>query len=79
MYIQTYIQLKDFDFWSGALVTRHLLTDDEMDYLEDILMDLYPDGIDETELNDIFWFDDEFIANSLGYDDYEQFWEERNK
>lgn len=71
--------LQDFEFWGGAKVNRNLITDKELDELEDVLEELYPDGIDETDLNDIFWFDDDFIAEYLGYENFEQFWEDRNR
>lgn len=71
--------LQDFEFWSGAKVNRNLITDKELDELEDVLEELYPDGIEETDLNDIFWFDDDFIAEYLGYENFEQFWEDRNR
>lgn len=73
------IPLKDFEFWCGAKTVRHLITDKEMDELEDVLSELYPNGIDETTLNDIFWFDDDFIAEYLGYKDYNEFWKDRNR
>lgn len=79
MKITSWIDLKSFEFWSGAIQTRRLLTDKEMDELEDYFNEVYPEGIDETELNDIFWFDGQFIAEFLGYEDEEQFWEDRNR
>lgn len=79
MKIVTYIDLKNFKFWSGAIPTRMLLSDDEMDFIDDILDELYPDGLDETELNDIFWFDDDFIAECLGYKDGNEMWEDRSR
>ena len=41
--------------------------------------DIYPDGIDETQLNDIFWFDDDFMAECLGYNDFETLYTKRHK
>jgi len=63
--------LSSFEFWSGAKYTVKYLTDDELDTIEEILEELYPDGMDETELNDLFWFEDDLIAEWLGYDDFE--------
>ena len=31
--------------------------------------ELYPDGMEETEINDFFWFDGDTIAQALGYED----------
>lgn len=79
MFIKKYISLRDFNFWSGATSTRNLLTGDELDVIEEILEEVYPDGLEEIELNDIFWFDDDFIAKCLGYKDSETMWEDRTR
>lgn len=64
--------LKDFEFWSGAKDRVKYLTDDELDTIESILEDIYPDGVDETTINDIFWFEEDTIAEWLGYNDFEE-------
>ena len=61
--------------WSGAKDRVEDLTDKQLDIIIDILADLYPDGIDETELNDFLWFNDDTYAEWLGYRDAEQMWE----
>lgn len=63
--------LRDFDFWSGAKDTVKYLTDDELEQIEAILEDAYPDGMEDTQINDIFWFEDDWIAEMLGYEDFE--------
>lgn len=70
-------RLRDFDFWSGAKDTVDYLTSDELDIIEDMLEDAYPDGMTETQLNDLFWFDTDVIADWLGYDDFESLINER--
>lgn len=77
LFIKSYVSLRDFNFWSGAVSTRNLLTGDELDLIEEILADAYPDGLEEMELNDIFWFDDDFIAECIGYKDGNEMWEDR--
>lgn len=67
--------LRDFEFWSGAKETVKYLTMDELDTIEAILEDLFPDGMNETELNDLFWFDDDTIAEWLGYSSFEEIME----
>ncbi len=62
--------LINFDFWSGAKGTANYLTNDELDTIEEILEELYPEGMDETELNDFFWFEDNTIAEWLGYENF---------
>ena len=63
--------LNDFEFWSGAYDTVKYLTTDEIEQIEQTLEELYPDGMDETEVNDFFWFEDDTIAEWLGYDSFE--------
>jgi hypothetical protein len=71
-------RLRDFDFWSGAKDTVDYLTSDELDTIEDMLEDAYPDGMTETQVNDLFWFDTDVIAEWLGYDDFESLINERS-
>ena len=68
MKVHSDIRLKDFNFWSGAKNNASKLCDMEMDIVENILDDLYPEGIDETTLNDLFWFDFDTITSWLGYE-----------
>lgn len=68
--------LRDFAFWSGAKDTAKYLTAEQMDTVETMLEDLYPDGMSETEINDIFWFEEDTIADWLGYDSFNEIMEE---
>lgn len=63
--------LIDFEFWSGAKDTVKYLTDRELEQIESILEEMYPDGMEDTQINDIFWFEDDWIAEMLGYEDFE--------
>lgn len=62
--------LGDFKFWSGAEATADRIWEEKgeegWEQLEAILEDLYPDGIDETQLNDLLWFDAETVYEWLG-------------
>lgn len=58
--------LSDFEFWSGAKDFAARLTDSEVQQIECILEDQYPDDIDETALNDIFRFEPEAVAEWIG-------------
>lgn len=64
--------LSNFEFWSGAKDTAKYLIDDEFNIIEDILEELNPDGMTETEINDFFWFEKDTIAEWLGYNDFEE-------
>lgn len=58
--------LESFEFWSEAKKIVDRLTSEELEDLEPIIEDMYPDGIDETELNDLFWFDTEEVLSWIG-------------
>ena len=68
----------DFEFWAGAKDKVKYLTDDELNQIESILEDCYPDGMSETEVNDFFWFEDETIAEWLGYESFDDIMERGN-
>lgn len=63
--------LRNFEFWSGAADTVKYLTAEELDTIEATLAELYPEGMSETTVNDLFWFDEDTIAEWLGYDDFD--------
>ena len=70
MKIISEMNLKNFKAWSGAKDTLNKLIElDKCDDLEFILDDLYPDGLTDTQLNDILWFDDEWIYETLGIEE----------
>jgi len=67
--IKKYITLSEFEAWSGAKDTKEIIIENgkesEFNYL---IQELYPNGLAETTLNDILWFDDEWLFESLGID-----------
>lgn len=71
------LELQSFEFWSGAVERTKNLTTSDFEVIENELNNLYPDGMDETELNDLFWFEFDFVAQLLGYTDEEEFNEQR--
>lgn len=68
--------LTDFVFWSGAKDTVKYLSDEQLRQIAATLEDAYPDGMTETEINDFFWFEDDTIAEWLGYDSFEALMED---
>lgn len=64
--------LSRFDFWSGAKDTVKYLTESELETIESYLEELYPEGMTDTELNDFMWFEDDTIAEWLGYNDFDE-------
>ncbi len=72
MKIYTEASLRGFEFWGGAINTAEYLTYEELDIIEAILEDAYPEGLDETAINDFFWFEEDTIAEWLGYNNFEE-------
>lgn len=66
MTIHTETALHNFEFWSGAKDRADMLTSSQLDAIEAELEQLYPDGMTETELNDLFWFDFDFVCSLIG-------------
>lgn len=58
--------LSNFRFWSGAVCRAEQLTNEQFDAIERELEMLYPDGMSDTELNDLFWFDFEWVVGLIG-------------
>ena len=72
MKINKETSLRDFDFWSGAKYTAEVLTDEQLDQVESCLEETAPEeGYSDTDINDIFWFERDFIAEILGFDSWE--------
>ena len=67
------LDLNSFQAWSGAKDTLDKIIDEgKCEELEGILEDMYPDGMTETELNDLLWFESESIYEWLGIRSEEQ-------
>lgn len=64
--------------WSGAVDTLNNLTYSEIETVLSNLEDIYPEGMTDTELNDFLWFERDFIAEMLGYSDYEELLNDRD-
>lgn len=58
--------LRDFEFWGGSESFAEKLTDDELDTIEKTLENVSPYGMDETQLNDLFRFDREWLCELIG-------------
>lgn len=76
----TYINLKDFPFWGGARDITQFLTEVDFQKIEVCLeedMAMTGEIYTQTEINDIFQFEPDLIAQILGYEDYEDFLADR--
>ena len=61
------LDLNTFDAWSGGEDTLNRIIENGLvNEFEEMLEECYPDGMSETQLNDILRFDSEWIYESLG-------------
>lgn len=65
--------LQNFRSWSGASPVFYRMSTDEIEILENELECLYPDGLSETEINDILWFDTDWVLETIAVDP-DEFW-----
>ena len=73
MKIYSETSLENFEAWSGAVDTLDRVREaGKCDELESILEDLYPDGMSETEINDLLWFEPETVYEWLGIEEEEE-------
>ena len=67
------LDLNSFEAWSGAKETlERIQREGKCEELENVLEELYPDEMTETELNDLLWFDSESVYEWLGIRSEEQ-------
>ena len=71
--LKVFMELGDYEPWSGAVATWDKIRDeDKIDELDAILEDQYPEGIGLTELNDLLWFDGDTVLSWLGIGEEEE-------
>ena len=59
--------LSNFKFWSGAIPNVEEFTPEELDQITIELESLDGgDGYHETEINDLMWFEPEYLASLIG-------------
>ena len=59
--------LINFDAWSGAVYTKNTIIEKGFaDEFDNLIEELYPDGLTGTQLNDILWFEEDWIFETLG-------------
>ena len=67
------VSLWNFEGWSGAEeAIQVIIENDKVEEFEQLIEELYPEGIDETHLNDLLRFEDDWIFEDLGIDDEEK-------
>ena len=59
--------LINFNAWSGATSTQEIIINKGLaNDFDNLIEELYPDGLSETQLNDILWFEEDWIFEMLG-------------
>lgn len=60
--------LSNFEFWSGAKANAEEFTLEELDRIGEELeaLDCEDNGCDETQINDMMWFEPEYLASLIG-------------
>ena len=72
--LKLYTDFNNYKPWSGAVDTYDQIHNaGKLEALEDLLEVLYPDGLSETALNDLLWFESQWVLDNLGVG---QEWEE---
>nr|DAT81600.1 MAG TPA: hypothetical protein [Caudoviricetes sp.] len=63
--------LSQFEFWSGAKQRTDHLTTEQLDRLDDLLPEVLGENLTDTAINDLFWFEEDTIAQLLGFKNWE--------
>ena len=60
--------LSNFEFWSGAIANAEEITLEELDRIGEELeaLDCEGNGYEETKINDLMWFEPEYLASLIG-------------
>jgi hypothetical protein len=73
MKIVSEISISEFQSWSGAKDTqKRILEENKENEFDRLIEDLYPDGLTDTQLNDILWFEEEWVFEQLGIEEPEE-------
>jgi hypothetical protein len=65
--------LVNFNAWSGAVETKErIINEGKAKDFDSLIDELYPDGLSETHLNDLLWFEEDWIFEQLGIENEEE-------
>ncbi|AGI11660.1 hypothetical protein LP037_045 [Listeria phage LP-037] len=55
--------LESYNPWSGAVANYEIIQEKGLlDVFESLLEEWYPEGLTETQVNDILWFDEDLFS-----------------
>lgn len=66
------VDIDEFEFWQGGKCVADEFSDDDLKEIQNKLEELYPDGMSDMELNDLFWHDEDFVAELAGYSSFQK-------
>lgn len=73
MKITTETNLLNFDAWSGAIETKKTIIENgKSEEFDQLIEELYPEGLTDTQLNDLLWFEADWIFEALGIKEEEE-------
>ena len=82
MKVYSEVSLIDFNFWGGAEDTVEELYEEDFNIIQSAIEEMECDEngmIEEVDLNDIIWFERDWIARILGYEDFEELIRDRQQ
>lgn len=66
MRIYTEESIEDFEAWCGGQYAKDKIIEaGKVEEFDELIEELYPNGLTALELNDLLWFDDEWIFEQL--------------
>lgn len=67
MKVYSEINLRRFDAWAGAIETKEVIIEKgKAEDFDSLIKELYPEGLSDTQLNDILWFEEDWLFENLG-------------
>lgn len=63
--------LSQFEFWSGAKERTDHLTIEQLDRLDYLMPEVLGENPTDAAINDLFWFEEDYIAQLLGFNSFE--------
>ena len=63
--------LENFEPWSGAVRIYETLTEKQIAQLDSEFEMIYPEGMTDTQVNDLLWHDSDWVAELLGFRNWE--------
>jgi hypothetical protein len=61
------LSITDFEAWSGAIHTKQtIIYNNKQNDFDFMIEELYTDGLTDTALNDLLWYDSDWVLEQLG-------------